>query len=253
VVAVPLSPAEPDTPAREAVLGRIRAALADVPADPGDGAAVARDYRLRDDADPATLLARFAERVADYQATVRRVAPAALPAAIAAACHARGARRLVVPADLPPAWRPDGVELLEDGQPKTSAHDQDHVIPEGDQVGRHGHARTSLANDVLDGVDGVLTGCRLGIAETGTIVLDGGARQGRRAITLVPDWHLCVVEAGQLVGTVPEAVAALEPAARAGQPITLVSGPSATSDIELSRVEGVHGPRTLEVLLVGTA
>jgi L-lactate dehydrogenase complex protein LldG len=207
-------------PAREAVLARIRAALAGAPA---VDAEPPRAYRTGGDADPGTLPARFAERVADYRATVRRVAPAELPAAIAAACRARGARRLVIPADLPDAWRPGGVELLADD---------------------------GLGNDLLDRVDGVLTGCRLGIAETGTIVLDAGDRQGRRAITLVPDWHLCVVEAGQLVASVPEAIAALEPAARAGQPITFVSGPSATSDIELDRVEGVHGPRTLEVLLV---
>src|SRR6266542_2300661 len=140
------------------------------------------------------------------------------------ALRARGARRVIVPPDLPAEWRPAGAELLVDGE---------------------------LANDVLDAADGVLTGCVLGIAETGTIVLDGGARQGRRAITLLPDYHLCVVEAEQIVGTVPEAIAALDAAAREHRPITFVSGPSATSDIELSRVEGVHGPRTLEVLVVG--
>jgi L-lactate dehydrogenase complex protein LldG len=102
----------------------------------------------------------------------------------------------------------------------------------------------------LDAVDGVLTGCALGIAETGTIVLDGGARSGRRVLTLVPDYHLCVVEAASIVAGVPDAVAALAAAAAEGRPITLVSGPSATSDIELDRVEGVHGPRTLDVLVV---
>jgi L-lactate dehydrogenase complex protein LldG len=102
----------------------------------------------------------------------------------------------------------------------------------------------------LDRLDGVISGCALAIAETGTIVLDAGARQGRRALTLVPDWHLCVVEEVQVLGGVPEAVAALEPAVREGRPLTFISGPSATSDIELSRVGGVHGPRTLEVLVV---
>ena len=208
--------------ARGEVLGRVRAALADVPARAEDEPAP-RAYRTADQGDPEERLARFAERVADYRASVRTVAAADLPAAILAACRARGIRRLVVPTDLPAAWRPEGVEVVEDA---------------------------GLPAAALDRVDGVLSGCRLGIAETGTIVLDGGARQGRRAITLVPDWFLCVVEAGQVVGTVPEAVAALRPAARAGQPLTFVSGPSATSDIELSRVEGVHGPRTLEVLVV---
>jgi L-lactate dehydrogenase complex protein LldG len=105
----------------------------------------------------------------------------------------------------------------------------------------------------LDGLDGVLTGCALGIAETGTIVLDGGARSGRRALTLVPDYHLCIVEAATIVAGVPDGVAALAAAAAEGRPITLVSGPSATSDIELDRVEGVHGPRTLDVLVVSSA
>jgi L-lactate dehydrogenase complex protein LldG len=102
----------------------------------------------------------------------------------------------------------------------------------------------------LDRLDGALTGCALAIAETGTVVLDGGPGQGRRALTLVPDLHLCVVEEERVVGIVPEAVAALEDAVRDGRPLTFVSGPSATSDIELSRVEGVHGPRTLVMVLV---
>ena len=132
-------------------------------------------------------------------------------------------RRLVAPPDLPPGWAPPGVELLRDG---------------------------GLTNEQLDAADGVLTGCALAVAQTGTIVLDGGAAQGRRALTLLPDYHLCVVQAGQIVGLLPEAVARLGAAARAGRPLTLISGPSATSDIELNRVEGVHGPRTLEVLIV---
>ena len=110
--------------------------------------------------------------------------------------------------------------------------------------------RGQLTHQELDASDGVLTACALGIAQTGTIVLDHGAQQGRRAITLVPDYHLCVVRADQIVGLMPEAITALAPAARAGRPITMISGPSATSDIELSRVEGVHGPRTLHVLVV---
>jgi L-lactate dehydrogenase complex protein LldG len=108
-----------------------------------------------------------------------------------------------------------------------------------------------LSNTALDESDGVLTGCALGIAQTGTLVLDGGAHQGRRAISLLPDYHLCVVDAAQIVDLVPEAVERLYPAAReARRPVTFISGPSATSDIELNRVEGVHGPRTLEVLIV---
>jgi L-lactate dehydrogenase complex protein LldG len=166
---------------------------------------------------------RFAPRVAEYRATVRQVSAHDLPAAVGAALQARGVRRLVVPADLPEAWLPAGIEILRDEQ--LSAAD-------------------------LDASDGVLTGCAAGIAETGTIILDGGARQGRRAITLVPDYHLCVVEEAQIVALVPEAIALLHDAAKQGRPITLISGPSATSDIELNRVEGVHGPRTLDVLIV---
>ena len=129
-----------------------------------------------------------------------------------------------MPADLPHAWIPAGVEMLRE---------------------------PGLTNDQLDGSDGVLTACALGIAQTGTIVLDSGPGQGRRAITLLPDYHLCVIRDDQVVGLVPEAVKLLQSAAASpGRPITFISGPSATSDIELNRVEGVHGPRTLEVLVV---
>ncbi len=154
---------------------------------------------------------------------MRRVAAAELPDAVAAACAARGAKRLVTPPGGPAAIA--GLELVADDPP--------------------------LTPKALDALDGVLTGCALAIAETGTIVLDGGPRSGRRAITLVPDYHVCVVEADRIVAAVPDAVAELAEAAADGRPITLVSGPSATSDIELDRVEGVHGPRTLDVLVVG--
>jgi L-lactate dehydrogenase complex protein LldG len=190
-----------------------------------EAAAVPRGYRGAGDATAGERLARFAERVADYRATVHQVAAAELAATLAAALQRRGVWRLVVPADLPAAWRPGGVELLVDGEPP-------------------------LPDDALDRAGGVLTGCRLGIAETGTIVLDGGGGQGRRALTLLPDYHLCVVEAARVVASVPEAITELEPAARERRPLTLISGPSATSDIELDRVEGVHGPRTLEVVIV---
>ena len=128
----------------------------------------------------------------------------------------------------------------------------------GRAAGGHGRAAgglelvedAGLSVQQLDELDGALTGCAVAIAETGTFVLDGGAGQGRRALTLVPDLHVCVVREDQVVGLVPEAVGELEDAVRAGRPLTFVSGPSATSDIELDRVEGVHGPRVLHVVLV---
>lgn len=206
--------------AREEILARIRGALGS--ATPAR-APIPRTYRQVAEDTPEERLERFAERVAEYRASVRRCDEAGLPAAIAEACAARGVKTLVVPPDLPEAWIPPGVEPLRD---------------------------PGLSNADLDTADGVLTGCALGIAETGTIVLDGGARQGRRALSLLPDYHLCVVFAHQVVGLVPEAIERLRPAVADGRPITFISGPSATSDIELSRVEGVHGPRTLEVVIV---
>ena len=182
-----------------------------------------RGYRSASDASHDQVVQRFAERVADYRATVLRAEAGALAGVLTDACRERGAARVGVPAGLPEEWRPEGVEL---------------VVDEG------------LSPEELDGLDGALTGCAIAIAETGTVVLDGGAEQGRRALSLVPDYHLCVVAEEQVVGLVPEAVARLEEASRAGRPLTFVSGPSATSDIELSRVEGVHGPRALDVVIV---
>jgi len=207
--------------ARAEVLQRIRGAL-------GRGVAVPdvpRSYRGAGEPAPSggDVVALFAERCADYRATVRQVGAAELPAAVAAACAERGVRRLVTPSG--GSLSVEGLELVADDPP--------------------------LEPRELDRFDGVLTGCALAIAETGTIVLDGGARSGRRAITLVPDYHACVVEAGDIVPSVPDAVARLAEAAADGRPVTFVSGPSATSDIELDRVEGVHGPRTLDVFVVG--
>jgi L-lactate dehydrogenase complex protein LldG len=204
--------------ARDDVLARIRAALGPDVAVPD----VPREYRgAGEPADPG-VVERFCERVADYRATVTRLAAGDLPAAVARLCAERGATRIAVPPGGPPTLR--GVEVVVDDPPLSAA--------------------------ALDALDGVLTGCALAIAETGTIVLDAGERSGRRALTLVPDWHICVVEAAAVVPGVPDAIAALAAAAADGRPITLVSGPSATSDIELDRVEGVHGPRTLDVLVV---
>jgi L-lactate dehydrogenase complex protein LldG len=206
--------------AREEMLGRVRAALGDAPPPAPAGT---RSFRLAWEGTREEELDRFVERVNDYNAVCERVAAGELGATLARWCADEAARRIGVPAGLPDGWQPGGLDLVED---------------------------TGLSAHELDGLDGALTGCAVAIAETGTLVLDGGKRSGRRALTLVPDLHLCVVEAEQVVGLVPEAVEALGEAAAEGRPLTFVSGPSATSDIELSRVEGVHGPRSLRVALV---
>jgi L-lactate dehydrogenase complex protein LldG len=217
------------TTAKETVLWRIRHAKSDVPEqERPEDVTVGRGYRTEEEAAREEIVARFAERTAEYEAKVHRVAPEELPGTIEEALKRRGVKRLVVPPYLPKAWIPENVDTLSD-----TAHSR-------------------LTKKELDESDGVLTGCALGIAQTGTIVLDAGRAQGRRALTLLPDYHLCVVREEQIVGLVPEAFARLEKTVKAeGRAITFISGPSATSDIELNRVEGVHGPRTLEVLISG--
>jgi L-lactate dehydrogenase complex protein LldG len=213
--------------ARETILWRIRHATRDVPEEerPED-VRVEREYRTEDAATREEIVARFAERTAEYDAKVHRVGRDGLPGTIEEILKRRGVRRLVIPPYLPKGWIPEGTETLRDA------------------------AHSRLTVQELDESDGVLTGCALGIAQTGTIVLDAGRAQGRRALTLLPDYHLCVVREEQIVGLVPEAFAKLEETVEAeGRAITFISGPSATSDIELNRVEGVHGPRTLEVLI----
>jgi L-lactate dehydrogenase complex protein LldG len=219
---------------REEVLARIRAALADGgeparpasagtgPAPDGPDAGNGTGFRTEGDREPGQLLDLLVERLTDYRALVRRTSPGELAATINSALAERGARRMVVPPGLDPSVLPEGIEIVTDD---------------------------GLSAPDLDAFDGVITGAAVAVAETGTIVLDGSPDQGRRAITLVPDYHLCIVRAAQVVEIVPEAVARL--AAQADRPLTWISGPSATSDIELKRVEGVHGPRTLEVILVG--
>lgn len=215
--------------ARTAILGRIHEALQDVPNDEQPGTiSVARTYRQHGTMEREELVQRFIERVADYKVNLSRVPEQELSTAIGVVCAARGICRLVAPVDLPASWVPENLELLRDEPP--------------------------LTNEQLDESSGVLTGCSLGIAQTGTIVLDGGDWQGRRVLTLLPDYHLCIIFERQIVDLVPEAIVSLSEAVRQHQrPITLISGPSATSDIELNRVEGVHGPRTLEVLVVHQA
>ena len=202
--------------AREEILMRIRRAGGSPPS-------IVRVYRRNGIRSPPARTAFFCERVGEYRAEVRLIGADEASQSIAAASRRHAAHRLGIPVTLNPSWRPPELELVEDDQ---------------------------LDPGALDELDGVITGCTVAIAETGTIVLAGGGQEGRRALSLVPDLHVCVVGETQIVDTVPEAVARLEPLARQGRAITFVSGPSATSDIELNRVEGVHGPRILVVLVI---
>lgn len=201
--------------AREEVLRRIGAALGDRPA----AAPIPRDYRQAGATEVPDLVELLTERLVDYRATVNRCAAADLVVTIGEVLGDRAP--LVVPDGLPAGWLAGREVRTDDPQ-------------------------LSLAE--LDSVAGVVTSCAVAIALTGTIVLDHGPGQGRRALSLVPDYHLAVVRTDQIVANVPDAIAVLDPI----RPMTWISGPSATSDIELNRVEGVHGPRTLDVLIVGS-
>lgn len=209
---------------RERILGRVRRALADVPDDARPyQEAVARDYlREHGQRSVARTVDLLAENLADYRALVHRCSDGELPELVARLLSAHGSGSVVVPPGLPTGWLGAvDTTLVQDSAASTA--------PE------------------LDRVDSVVTGCAVAVAETGTIVLDSSPDQGRRRITLVPDHHICVVRVpDQVVSSVPEALERLDPT----RPLTWISGPSATSDIELDRVEGVHGPRTLEVVLL---
>ncbi|MEV5528246.1 LutC/YkgG family protein [Streptomyces prunicolor] len=209
---------------RERILGRVERALADVPRDdtPHDQAFERGYLREHGDRSVEQTVELLAENLADYRAIVHRTDPEELPYLIMRLLAQRGPQYVLVPPGLPPEWM--------------SAADPTRV-----------HDRAVSTPHELDKVESVVTGCAIAIAETGTIVLDGGPDQGRRRITLVPDHHICVVRVpDQVVSSVPQALQRLDPT----RPLTWISGPSATSDIELDRVEGVHGPRTLEVVLV---
>lgn len=205
---------------RERILGRVRRALSDVS---GEDAPIERTY-LREHGNRSVeeTVELLAENLADYRAIVHRCTTADLPATLAGMLAARGAKTVLVPPGLEPSWLADA--------------DAEQVPDQAEST-----------PDELDRIDSVVTACAVAIAETGTIVLDGSPDQGRRRITLVPDHHICVVRVpDQVVSSVPQGLERLDPV----RPLTWISGPSATSDIELDRVEGVHGPRTLEVVLV---
>ncbi|MGI5330831.1 LutC/YkgG family protein [Actinomadura nitritigenes] len=208
---------------RDEVLRRVRDALGGAR---GTRSPVPRGYARRlsaaEAATGADVPALFGERVAENRAAVRHVGADELATAVAAALWGREAKQIVVPADLPFGWLAelDGVRAMAD--------------------------RPAIDVDALAAADGVVTGCAVAIARTGTVVLDGGPTQGRRALTLLPAYHLCVVQAEQIVGTVPEAVERLDPA----RPLTWISGPSAAYAADMAGAEGMHGPRHLEVLVV---
>lgn len=204
--------------ARAEVLARIRRALSTGASVPGG---IPRGYQTGTGKAAPALIELLTERLHDYGTSVRRCPAGGVAQAVRGALAERGARRVVLPPGLTlDGAAPDGVEFL---------------------------AGDGLSPAALDATDGVITTAALAIAETGTIVLDGGPGQGRRALSLVPDYHLCILHASQIVGIVPQALERLAP----GRACTWISGPSATSDIELDRVQGVHGPRTLEVILAG--
>ncbi|MFJ6671780.1 lactate utilization protein C [Actinosynnema sp. NPDC091369] len=237
--------------ARDEVLARVRRAKG-----PREVPPVPREYRAVGTRGPGDL-ELFAERLRDYRARVRLVAADEVPDAVAAALAERGARHVVTAPGVPPEWT---ATWAGSGSAAASTAGSDaEAAPEAargpelsDPAGRiesrvplGGDARGALRG-IVEAADAVVTACHVAVAETGTIVLDhDAADQGPRALTLVPDYHLVVVRADQVVAGVPDAVAAL-----AGvRTQTWISGPSATSDIELERVEGVHGPRTLEVVI----
>jgi L-lactate dehydrogenase complex protein LldG len=211
--------------AREEVLARIASAHRAAPPPDLRYEDIAREYRTTSDSSAEALTELLIDRLVDYRALVRQCSVDDLAATIADALADRGAHTVVVPSGLDSSWTAglSGSVLID---------------------GLLAHYQRTVSE--LDGVGGVITGCAVAIAETGTRILDGSAGQGRRVLTLIPDYHLCVVLSDQIVPDVPQALARLE----ATRPLTMISGPSATSDIELNRVEGVHGPRTLEVIIV---
>jgi len=195
---------------RDLILGRLRAALGATPTTPGD---VPRGYRP---AGGAVDLDVLVHRLTDYRATVHRCTDGEVAQVVDAIL---GGRRVVVPPGLPRHWLPDTVDVLTDD---------------------------NLPREQIAAADGVVTAAAVAVAETGTVILDAATDQGRRVITLLPDVHICVLRTDQVVAGVPDALARLDP----HRPLTWISGPSATSDIELNRVEGVHGPRHLHVVII---
>lgn len=214
---------------KETILQRVRQALGDKTVKKTDGGDVDRSYKTQSQLTDQERVELFAERVGEYKAVVKIVKKKELPEAIKESLKSHHVERLVIPPGLEEPW-------LQSLQKSTRLY-KDEPEP--------------LTHHELDESEAVLTGCYLAAAQTGTIALNGGKGQGRRALTLIPDFHICVVLASQIRGIIPEVFAELDSIVKEnGPPVTFISGPSATSDIELNRVEGVHGPRRLHVIVV---
>ncbi len=217
---------------RKEILNRVRTALGRTDEDrPGTfkAAETERNYQQESKLNREEILHQFAERVSEYRAVTEQIREDELAERISRICKKENVEKLVIPPGLEAGWIKNisgSVSIIRD-EP------------------------SPLSKEELNAADAVLTSCFLGVAQTGTIILNAGAGQGRRALTLLPDFHICVVRQAQIVGIIPEAIRQLDEIVRtAGRPVTFISGPSATSDIELNRVEGVHGPRKLHVLIV---
>jgi L-lactate dehydrogenase complex protein LldG len=206
------------TDARTELLARVRATSA-VAAQP-----IPRGYRRHGTLTGSERVTLFCTRAAEYRAEVDQVGDDTVAEHVDTVCARLGATRLLVPAAVPPSWRPRTVEVVHDD---------------------------NLSHRALSACDGTLTGCTVAVAETGTIVLAAQPYEGRRALTLIPDLHICVVRQSEIVELLPEAFAFLAHKGLERSPLTFISGPSATSDIELTRVEGVHGPRNLVIVITG--
>lgn len=214
--------------AKEEMLQRIKSALKNVPPDETPGEiSVDRGYRQQGELSKVEKIDLFVERSGEYKASVKRVKIGEIKQRISEACEKQSAKEIAVPAGFDKTWLPDDIQPYFDDSGGPLSHDQ------------------------LDQLDGVISTCALAVAQTGTIILDAGPGQGRRVLSLLPDYHLCIVREDQIVELIPEGFAHFNSVIKEdGRPITFISGPSATSDIELSRVEGVHGPRRLDILVV---
>ena len=212
------------TQARQIILSRIRMSLGpqqSTPAPERSWTDIPRNFRRSSNAPAGAILELLADRLHDYDAQVLHSSRAGICQVIAAMLTARGVNKMLVPPGFPEELLPDGFTYVNDA---------------------------GLSPVLLNSCAGVITTCTLAIAETGTIVLQNAPGQGRRAASLVPDYHICLIEASRVFATVPEAIHALQPTATV--PTTFISGPSATADIEMTRIKGVHGPRFLDVILI---